>query len=179
MKKVALFILSLYLVSIFPTQVFAQEVKIGYVDTVKLFSEYKETVQAEETYKKEVDAWKKKASEMESELAQLRDEIQSQSLMLSEDKLAEKKLIFEKKLKEYKQYMDDIFGDNGQAAKRNKELTQPIVEKINAVIAKIAEEEGYTIILDSGQGNILFAKKELDLTDKVLERLQSQFESNK
>jgi len=155
----------------------AQEVKIGYVDIVKIFSEYKETVEAEKIYNQEVEAWKKKASEMEAELAKLRDEIQSQSLMLSEDKIAEKKLQFEQKLKEYQQYMNEIFGEGGKAAQRNKELTQPIVEKINAVIAKIAEEEGYTIILNASQDVILYAKKSIDITDKVMERLESQLET--
>jgi outer membrane protein len=114
---------------------------------------------------------------MEAEIAQLREELQSQSLMLSEEKLAEKKLVLEQKYREYQQYMNDVFGEEGTAAKRNQELTAPIVEKINAVITQIAEEEGYTIIFDAAQGNIVYAKKAIDLTEKVLERLQSQMET--
>jgi len=156
----------------------AEEIKLGYIDTVKIFAEFKETVDAEAIYKKEVDAWKKKAADMEATLATMREEIQSQSLMLSEEKLAEKKQLFDKKLAEYNQYMADVFGDNGQAAKRNKELTQPIVEKINAVIAQIAEADGYTLILDAAQGNIVFAKKALDLTDRVMAELEKQMQKN-
>lgn len=177
MKRLHGFLLVLIAVSLIPVHLFAQDIKLGYVDTVKLFSQYSETVEAEKVYKKEVEAWKKKASEMEAEISKLREEIQSQSLMLSEDKLAEKKLELDQKIKEYQQYVNDIFGEEGQAARRNKELTQPIVEKINAVIAKIAEEEGYTMIFDSAQGNILYAKKAMDLTDKVLERLEGQLKS--
>jgi len=177
MKKLSVMMLVFFTVSIISSNLSAQEIKLGYVDTVKLFSQYSETVEAEKIYKKEVEAWRKKASEMEAEIARLREEIQSQSLMLSQEKLAEKKLQLEQKFKEYQQYMGDIFGEEGEAAKRNKELTQPIVEKINAVIAKIAEEEGYTMIFDSSQGNILYAKKAMDLTDKVLERLEGQLQS--
>jgi outer membrane protein len=167
----------LYLFSLLPVHAaFAQDIKIGYVDTVRIFGEFKETVEAEEIYKKEVEAWKKKAEEMEAELAQLREEIQSQSLMLSEEKLAEKKLTFEQKFREYEQYMKDIFGEEGEAARRNKELTTPIVEKINGVISTIAEEEGYTIVFDSGQGSIVYAKKMYDLTDLVIERLAQELE---
>jgi len=74
--------------------------------------------------------------------------------------------------------MSDVFGENGQAAKRNKELTQPIVEKINGVIAKIAEDEAYTIIFDAAQGNIVYAKKMLDLTEKVMAQLQLEMQKN-
>jgi outer membrane protein len=164
MKKVSCLILMCFIVSHLPVSVFAaEEIKLGYIDTVKIFAEFKETVDAEALYKKEVDVWKKKASDMEAALATMREEIQSQSLMLSA---------------EYNQYMTDVFGDSGQAAKRNKELTQPIVEKINAVIAQLAEAEGYTLILDAAQGNIVFAKKALDLTARVMEELEKQMQKN-
>ncbi len=178
MKKVAVAMLVVLLFSLFHTALaVAQEPKIGYIDTVNIFAEFRETIEAEEIYKKELEAWKKDAAEMEAEIAQLREELQSQSLMLSEEKLAEKKLVLEQKFRDYQQYMNDVFGENGQAEQRNKELTAPIVEKINAVIAQLAEEEGYTIIFDAAQGNIVYAKKALDLTQQVLERLQAQMES--
>ena len=176
MKTISKVLLVVYMLSLFPAHAaLAQEVKIGYVDTVKIFGEFNETVEAEDVYKKEVEAWKKKAEEMETELAQLR-EIQSQSLMLSEEKLEEKKLLFQQRFAEYEQYMKDIFGEEGEAARRNKELTAPIVEKINSIIALVAEEEGYAFIFDSGQGNLVYAKKTYDLTDMVIERLAQQID---
>lgn len=177
MKARAIVLLCAYFISFVPmSAALAEEVKIGYVDTIKIFSEYKETVEAEEIYRKEVEVWKKKAEEMEKELAALREEIQSQSLMVSEERLSERKLEFDQKAKEYQQYMTDIFSEEGEAARRNKELTQPIVEKINGVIAKLAEEDGYTIIFDSAQGNIVYAKKAIDLTDRIIELLGQQVE---
>jgi outer membrane protein len=179
MKKVSCMVLACFVLSHLPLSALrAEEVKLGYIDTVKIFAEFKETVDAEAMYKKEVDAWKKKASDMEAELAKLREEIQSQSLMLSEEKQAEKKLQFDQKLKDYNQYMADVFGDNGQAAKLNKELTQPIVEKINAVIARVAEAEGYTIIFDAAQGNIVYGKKALDMTERVMQELEKEMSKN-
>jgi outer membrane protein len=178
MRRMTVAILCMFVVMLLqPLVAWSQDVKIGYIDTVNIFAEFKETVEAEEIYKKELDQWKKEAAEMEAEIAQLREELQSQSLMLSEEKLAEKKLILEQKYRDYQQYMNDIFGDEGAAAKRNQELTAPIVEKINAVITQIAEEEGYTIIFDAAQGNIVYAKKAIDLTERVLERLQAQMET--
>ena len=111
---------------------------------------------------------------METELARMREEIQSQSLMLSTEKLEEKKLLFDQKMKDYQKYMQDIFGETGEAANRNKELTEPIVEKINGVIEKVAEEEGFTLVLDSSQGVIVYADKEIYITDGIIERLDAQ-----
>ena len=155
----------------------AAEIKIGYIDTVKIFANFKETIEAEEVYKKEVEAWKKQAEDMETELARMREEIQSQSLMLSTEKLEEKKLLFDQKMKDYQKYMQDIFGETGEAARRNQELTEPIVEKINGIIEKVAEEEGFTLVLDSSQGVIVYADKEIDITDMIIERLGAQMET--
>ena len=153
------------------------EIKIGYIDTVKIFANFKETIEAEELYKKEVEVWKKQAEEMETELAGMREDIQSQSLMLSAEKLAEKKLVFDQKMKDYQKYMQDIFGETGEAARRNKELTEPIVEKINGIIEIVAEEEGFTLVLDSSQGVIVYADKEIDITDMIIARLETQMET--
>jgi outer membrane protein len=153
------------------------EIKIGYIDTVKIFANFKETIEAEEVYKKEVEAWKKQAEEMEADLARMREEIQSQSLMLSAEKLEEKKLVFDQGMKDYQKYMQDIFGETGEAARRNKELTEPIVEKINGIIDIYAREEGYTLVLDSSQGVIVYADKEIDITDIIIARLDTQMES--
>ncbi|RJR30006.1 MAG: OmpH family outer membrane protein [Candidatus Latescibacterota bacterium] len=177
MKRIAALVLVSFLAAqLAPLALRAEEVKIGYIDTVKIFAEYKETIDAEAIYKKEVEAWKKKQSDLEAELARLREEIQSQSLMLSEEKLAEKRQTFDKKVADYNKYMSETFSEEGLAAKRNKELTAPIVEKINGVIAKLAEEEGYSVIFDAAQGNIVYAKKALDLTERVTKLLDEQMQ---
>jgi outer membrane protein len=151
--------------------VLAQEVKIGYIDSIKIFAEYKETQDAENVYKKEVDAWKAQAAKMEQDIVKLQDEIKAQSLMLSEEKQKEKRLQLDQQMQEYQKYMQDTFGDDGLAAQRNKELTQPIIEKINKILERMGQEEGYTLILDAANANIVYANKALDLTDRVLEEL--------
>jgi len=177
MKRSIVAVIAFCMLAVAAVPARAQEVKIGYIDTVKIFANFKETVEAEEIYKKEVDAWKKQAEEMESELAKMREEIQSQSLMLSAEKLEEKRLLFDQKMKDYQKYMQDIFGENGEAARRNKELTEPIVEKINGVIEKVAEELGFTMVFDSSQGVIVYADKEIDITDQIIARLETELET--
>lgn len=149
----------------------AQDVKIGYIDSIKIFAEYRETQEAERLYRQEVDQWTAQKQRMEQEIVKLRDELQAQSLMLSEEKKAEKKLELDRKMAEYEQFMDETFGDDGLAARRNKELTQPIVEKINRILEDMGKEQGYTIVFDVANANIVYADKALDLTDVVLAKL--------
>lgn len=152
----------------------AQEVKIGYIDSIKIFAENKETQEAERVYRQDVQQWEAQKQRMEQELARMGEELTAQSPMLSEEKKAERRLEIQRKMDEYKRFMEETFGDNGLAAKRNKELTQPIVDKINRIIEAIAIEQKYSMVFDVANANIVYADKKLDLTEIVLQRLSQR-----
>ena len=172
-KSFIVFILALSIMALSAISLLAQEVKIGYIDSIKIFAEYKETQDAELLYKKEVDVWKAQAAAMEQAIVKLQDELKAQSLMLSEEKQREKKLELDQKMQEYQVFMQDTFGDDGLAATRNKELTQPIVDKINQILERVGEEEGFAVIFDVANANIVWADKDLDLTERVLTELNT------
>jgi outer membrane protein len=62
-----------------------------------------------------------------------------------------------------------------QAQQRRMELVQPIMDKINKIIEDIRNEDGYTMIFDAGSsaGVVVAADKNLDITDRVLQRLRA------
>lgn len=170
-KTIAVTLIAAVIVSASAISLLAQDVKIGYIDSIKIFAEYSETQEAERLYRQEVDQWTAQKQRMEQDIVKLRDELQAQSLMLSEEKKAEKKLELDRKMAEYEQFMADTFGDDGLAARRNKELTQPIVEKINKILEDLGKDQGYTIIFDVANANVVYADKTLDLTEQVLAKL--------
>ena len=149
----------------------AQDLKIGYIDSQRIFDEFRETQEAEKLYKKEVEQWKTEAAEKEQEITKLQEELRAQSLMLSEEKQKEKKLEIDRKLEDYQRFVAETFGEEGIAAKRNRELTQPIVERINKILEKLSETDNFAIVFDVANANIVYAKKDLDLTERVLEEL--------
>jgi outer membrane protein len=109
---------------------------------------------------------------MEHVIDSLKQDLEKTSLVLSEAKKKEKEENLESKKLEYQRLTNDIFGPGGRAEKRNAELTKPILDKINQVLEKIATEENFIMIFDSVNGNIAYAKEDLDLTDRVLEELE-------
>ena len=173
LKRSTFFLVALVMLSSICVTAFAQEitVKFGYIDSQRIFAEYRETQEAEQLYKREVDQWKAEAAAKEQEIAKLQEELRAQSLMLSEEKKREKQLELDRKLEDYQRFVADTFGDEGVAARRNRELTQPIVDKINEILERLSETEGYGLVFDIANANIVFAKKEFDLTDRVLEEL--------
>ena len=166
--------LALVLVGATAISSIAQTLKIGYIDSIKIFAENKETQDAERVYRTDVQQWEAQKQRYEADLAKMGEELNAQSPMLSEEKKAERRLEFQRKMDEYKRFMDETFGDTGLAARRNKELTQPIVDKINKIIEKIAKEQGYTMVFDVANANIVYADKAIDITELVLTTLNTR-----
>jgi outer membrane protein len=151
----------------------AQGLRIGYVDTNRLKTEYKEFADAQAKFEAQLAAWQDKADSLQKDILKLQNDLTSQGMLLSETAKKEKDALLKKKIAEFEQFRTKILGPSGEAAKREKELSQPLVEKITQVIEKIAQRDGYTYVLDSSGGEVLFAPDSLDLTETVLRELQA------
>jgi outer membrane protein len=150
---------------------FAQQLKIGYVDVQRLKAEYKEYVAAQEKFNKLMAGWQAKADSMQKGMQELSDKLEKQNLLLSEqakNEIREQLLV---KQNEYQLFVNQVMGTEGEAAEKEYELSKPLIDKINAVIRLIALKENYAYVLDSTAGTVLFAKDELDITNKVLAEL--------
>lgn len=157
---------------LFPSSTSSQEGKIGYVDSMRLRAEFKEFADAQAKFDQEVSAWQKEIDELGKVIDSLVADSAKYSLVLSEAKRKEKNDYLISRRLEYSQLTNDIFGPSGRAEKKNAELTKPILDKINLVLEKIATEENFIMIFDSVNGNIAYARRNLDLTDLVLEELK-------
>jgi outer membrane protein len=150
---------------------FAQELKIGYVDVQRLKAEYKEYVQAQEKFNKLMVVWQAKADSMQNDMNELQKRIQNPPVTMREEAindLREKLLV---KQNDYQLFFNQVMGQDGEASKKEYELSKPLIDKINAVIKLIALKENYAYVLDSTAGTVLYAKDELDITNKVLAEL--------
>ena len=54
------------------------------------------------------------------------------------------------------------------------EFSKPIIEKINTLIAKIGEDEGYDFIFDAASGSLVHALPKYDITNQILEELNKK-----
>lgn len=164
--------LSLLFLLFLPTSTSPQEGKIGYVDSMRLRTEFKEFQDAQAVLDKDVKSWQEEIAQLGKVIDSLRADSAKISLLLTEAKRKEKNDSLSAKRLEYERAVNETFGPGGKWEKKNAELTQPILNKINLVLEKIASEENFIMIFDSVNGNIAYAKKSLDLTDLVLEELK-------
>ncbi|MCB1054098.1 MAG: OmpH family outer membrane protein [Acidobacteria bacterium] len=102
------------------------------------------------------------------ELAALKKRAEEGTLSLAEDKLAELQKEYEDKAIAFKRAQDDA---NRELQKKGDALMADIEKKILPVISKIGDEEGYTLIFNKYQSGLLYADDAIDITAKVITRL--------
>jgi outer membrane protein len=150
---------------------FGADLKIGFIDSERIFNEYKGVQEAQKQFDQDIQTWKAQATEMKNAVDKLRSEVESQRLMLSDSKLQEKEAELQTKIRDHEAFVQRIWGPKGELEQRNEALTKPIIAKIRQIVDKIGLDENYSYILDAADGNIVFGSKSFDLTDRVLEEL--------
>lgn len=152
----------------------AADLKIGFIDSERIFAGYQGTEEAKAEFQADIDKWSQELDTRRQELEKLNEEFQSQSLILSEAKRREREEDIQRKRSDLDAFVQEIWGPSGKVAQRNEQLTRPIVEKIKEVLNEIGQVQGFSIIFDATDGNVVYADDALDLTDEVLTRLNEQ-----
>ncbi len=170
-------LLSALIVACCATSVSAQ-LKIGYIDSEVLKERLPEFRDAQRTLDQLRQDYENQAKDREAQLLKLQEDFRRQELLLSEAKKAELQAEFETKMQQLNQFTQEKFGPEGELMRKNIELSEPIFTKINDAIQGMAEEKGYDFIFDAAapSSGLVFAKKEYDLTEQLLELMEKEKE---
>lgn len=167
--------LILLLVFALATAGFADDgLRVAHVDSKIIFDGYKGTKKAQEEYDRQVAKWEQQANLLQKELAAIKEKIDKQLLMLSDEKRRELEADYKKKDTELKSFIDRVYGRNGELISENEKISGPIIQLIRKAVNEIALQEGYDMVVDRATGSVLFWKKENDLTQKVLDYLNNR-----
>ena len=167
--------LILLLVFAFATASMADDgLRVAHVDSKLIFDGYKGTKKAQEEYDRQVAKWEQQANLLQKELAAIKEKIDKQLLMLSDEKHRELEADYKKKDTELKNFIDRVYGRNGELISENEKISGPIIQLIRKAVNEIALQEGYDMVVDRATGSVLFWKKENDLTQKVLDYLNNR-----
>lgn len=151
----------------------AADLRMGYIDSARIFIEYKEAQEAQQRFDRLVTGWRDEALEKERAVQQLRQEVRDQSPILSAMRRQEKEAALQRAISEYDAFIQDIWGPTGKAASENERATGEIVQRIRLAVEKVAGQKGLELVLDAASGYLVYADKSLDLTGEVLAELAS------
>ena len=142
----------------------AQESKIGFVSTERIFREAAPAKAAQAKIEQEFSRRDKELQDMAARLKAMSDKLDKDAAVLSESdrvkrqrELADLDKDFQRKQREFREDLNQ---------RRNEELAT-VLEKTNKVIKQIAEAEKYDIVFQEA----VYASPRIDITDKVLKAL--------
>ena len=142
--------------------------KLGYVDIKKVVQETKVGKKATASLEKWVKQKKKNLSQMEEELKKMNTDLEKKNLILSEEVMDKKRQTLRAKMIKYQ---EEVNKSQMELQKKEGDLITPIYEEINSIVGRIGEEGNYTMILERGNSFILWAKKSIDLTNRVIKEI--------
>ena len=142
----------------------AADLKIGYVNAVKVIEEAPQGEAALKKLEAEFAPRDKQIVEMQNRLKQMEQDLEKNALVLKENEHRSKEFEVVTLKRDLRRATQEFREDYN--LRRNEELAalQKIVQK---TIAEIAKQENYDLILESA----VYAGPKVDVTDKILKKL--------
>jgi len=165
MKKLSLLLVVFILLA--GTRAYAENIKIGSVDLIRALNDSDSGKKAKTDLESLIRTKQASLDEKGKSIEKMKGEIEKQSSVLSADARKSKEDELEKVIRDYQRLVSD---SQSEIKKKEGEFTNEIIKELRAIIVKMGTEEGYTVILEGSDGQILYAKKEIDLTDLVIKK---------
>jgi len=145
---------------------FAQEFRVGFVNTDRIFREANTAKQAQTKLEQEFARREKELVDMGNTLKTASEKLERDAPTLSEAQrnqrqraLAEQDRDFQRKRREFQEDLN---------ARKNEELQQ-VLERANRVVRQVAEAEKYDLILQEA----VYINPKHDITDKVIRAINT------
>ena len=148
--------------------------KIAYVELQRV-------IETSEPGKKALGQLTQRFEDMNSELdreranvEKMREDLQKQSLVLSQDAQEDLEVELRTKIREIQEMFQAY---QARMQREEQELVEPILQVIFDIINEYGKKHEYAAIFDAHDSGIIYANKDLDITDKVIEELNKAWEA--
>jgi len=167
--------LSVFIGYLLPRVAQSKELKVAYVNVEKIIKEYHDLQEAKNELNRIVVQWEKERDSLRKVIDSVKQVYETQKVMLSDEAKLEMEREIEDREEEYKNFWRSIWGKGGKLEKKTEELVDPLTQKIYETIKKMAEDEGYDLVLDISSGAVVYASLENDITGMVLDELNKEY----
>ncbi len=173
MKRISLFLSTVCLLA-FSLTAGAQNLKIGYVDSQKIFEGLPEAQDVQKALDKQLGVWQDSLELMTKNFQTEYEAYQAQQAMMSESVKEEKQQVLMRMQQEVADYRTRKFGQTGDAARLRQSMLQPLQNKVLKAIEDMAKEEKLNFVFDKLEDAalLLYAEAKFDYTFKVLDLLK-------
>jgi outer membrane protein len=165
MRRQGIMLLAVILVGSLITSASAVELKIGVVDLQKAMELSEAGQKAKTMFQKKVDRVQQDLKAKQDELALLKEELDRQSVLLSDEARMEKQSSYQLGLKDFKRLYEDA---QEELRREDAKLSEKILKNLQAVIEEYGEKEKYDLIMEKTQSGLLHRNSKLDITSAII-----------
>lgn len=149
----------------------AAPTKIAIVDIPKAIQATKEGQKIKKSLEEDYNKRKSDLEKRAKDISTMQQDFEKKSLVLSDDARLKKQQEIEQEKMKYIELREKNLQD---LSKKDRELSQPMVKKLNDVIAEIAKQEKFTAIFHRNDQTLVWASSEIDITEKVVKALEKK-----
>ena len=144
----------------------------AFIDSDYILSSIPEYAESKEKLDKLAETWTKEIEDRFGVLKTQKENFNKEEILLPAEEKTKRKSEIDKLEKETVDLQTQRFGLNGDYFLKRQELIKPIQDRIYTAMKKVAKAEGYTFVFDkSNQSNLIYADKDGDISNSVLEEM--------
>ncbi|MER2538162.1 MAG: OmpH family outer membrane protein [Azonexus sp.] len=164
MLKAKYLVLASLMSALFVTGVEANELKVGYVNTQRIFRDAPAAQKAAKKLEGEFSRRDQDLQKMAKQLQGLQENLEKNSVTMAESDRRNKEKEFGELSREFQRKQREFREDLNL---RQNEENAAVIEKANKAIKQIAEAEKYDLVLQ----DVVWVSPKLDMTDRVIKAL--------
>jgi outer membrane protein len=140
------------------------EMRVAVVDVQRAVMQTEDGLRAQANLKKLFDSRQQELDRKQKDMQKEKDDIEKQAKVLSKEALATRADAWQKKMMELQQVFMEY---NKELEKKQKEITDPIFERVMGIVKRLASTENFDLVID--KNTVAFVRTDLDLTDRCIQ----------
>lgn len=149
--------------AMFPSMALAQ--KVGFVDVQRAVQATDEGKKARASLEKEFKSRKDSLDKKKADIDKMSEDFGKKKDLLSDEVAGRRGAEIQQEMAKFQQVVAE---NQVQMEKKQRDLVEPILEKMRKVIGKVAKEKSYSLVIEKIGQNVLYAEDSADLTDEVI-----------
>jgi len=150
--------------------------RIGFIDIREIMISSNAGKKAAEEFKKTFERNRTGITDKENELRKLKEDLEKQRPLLTENAFKDKTSAYEKKFRDYQIMVKDA---NDDLQNKEQDLAKTLIPEILKVAQTIGEKEKFAMIIDVSAVPVAYHSKENDLTKRVTEEFNRTYKPKK
>lgn len=167
MKRLSNLILLLATISVVNS--YAQDQKLGFIDSDVIMQNMPEYSGIEQRLNLLSEGWREEIRDMEREIEELQEDFEAREILFTDDVRQQRLNEIENLRQQRDRLVEDRFGPRGDYFTTQESLLEPIQRQIFEALNEVARRQNFDFVFDRAQETrFLFVREEWNITEDVM-----------